>query len=393
MPRRSNLKAKASRKPVRRSTTKKWKGKSSVPQKPHEKRSRPTLTVVEGGQGQPAFEMMAEDFESSRVNTDLSVLRQPQSELAQEIAALAEGETVVAEIKSGKKGVDHIYRVNPYDLHFEEGLNPRDFTTPAMRDRVWSMAHSIAARGVEVPLDVRVSNGKLIIEGGETRWRATMHAIEFLGAKVEKLPVILTRPGTNDVDRKINQWTKNEAHQFLPLEEGKLFMDAVRLGTDIVEIARRIGKPEAYVKYRITLQELPEQMKKLVNGGTISPGFAIKVWHESGENTVKAMAVLNEGLEKAAETGGTRVMPKHLKSGGAGQRHSGGGRKSRSAPDTSESETGIVGERTLAFVGELKTKLLDAGGAISVSWLRERLEHFGLATPDDWRAPMVGDQQ
>jgi len=261
--------------------------------------------------------MMVDGFGIDKVMVDRDELRALRlSEAAVEVAAKAKGPQALAEIRSRKGGPDHVHRVNPYDLEFESGHNPRDFTTDAMRQRVMWITRSVAARGVRQPLDVYVKDGRLFVNGGETRWRSTMHALNFLGVRVERIPVIISQ-GESALDRMIGQWIGNDQIQFNPLESGKLFRDAVDLGADEAEIAHRIGKPKVYVQNRIKLLEMPKWLIDRVRDGTIKADTAYHdIWIQSGEDDNSAKRLLAGAVDSANEAGARRVMPKHIRNAG-----------------------------------------------------------------------------
>src|ERR1044072_1946891 len=138
-------------------------------------------------------------FDVTKVVIDRDRLRDLRiSEASIEVAEKALGDGASAEFKRG----DHVHKVNPYDLYFEDNHNPRDFTPMHMRERVVELTRSIAVRGVRTPLLIYVKGGRLYVNGGETRWRATLHALCFLNVRVERVPVIISQ-GENDIDRMI----------------------------------------------------------------------------------------------------------------------------------------------------------------------------------------------
>lgn len=82
-------------------------------------------------------------FDASMVIVDRDALRNLRvSEAANEIAAAAKGEDALKGFLGTKKGVAHIYQINPYDLMFEDDhFNPRNWNSPLFRDRVVEYAY------------------------------------------------------------------------------------------------------------------------------------------------------------------------------------------------------------------------------------------------------------
>lgn len=259
-------------------------------------------------------------FDASKVIVDRDKLRELRlSPAAQAVFEAAKGPDALAEIRSRKGGPDHVHRVNPYDLEFE-GLNPRDFSPESMRQRVADLARSIAARGVRTALSIYVKDNRLYVNGGETRWRATLHCLNFLNKRIERIPIIIST-NEDSVDRMIGQWIDNDQFPFTALESGKLFRDAIDLGAEVVEIAQRIGKPTSYVKERMRLLEMPRWLQEQVRTGAIRADTAYNdIWLPAGEDDKKARQMMSGAIDEANSAGAKRVMPRHIRSVGGGGR-------------------------------------------------------------------------
>jgi len=268
------------------------------------KRSRQAATISE---------VSASDL-LSQIITDRNALRDARlTEAARAVADKAQGgENVLAEIRKKHGGGVHVYRVNPYDLDFEDGINTRDFTPPDMQQRVVDLALSIAIEGVKQPLDIYPKGGRIYVNGGETRWRATMHVLNFLNVAVERIPIIIAQ-NQNDLDRAVNRWLGNDTNRFKPMEAALQLQQMRNLGADDYEISRRIGRPISFVRDHLKYLELPEWLKSDVASGKLSAPTAYKdFWLASGEDTDKAKAMLKQAAITQAETGSRRVMPRHI---------------------------------------------------------------------------------
>lgn len=255
-----------------------------------------------------------------QIIVDRDRLRQLRmSDAANTVAGMAKGDETLADIHRHKGGSKHIVMINPYDLHFEDKHNPRDFTTPQMRWRVASYADSIAERGVRVPLDTYVKANRVLVNNGDTRWRATLHAINFLNAPIKAIQCIITQ-GENDADRKISQWIGNDTYRFDPLAEAQLFRDFLDLGGEIGVFAKRIGHPASYITNRVRLLEMPRWLLEKVRDGTVPHRTAYeKIWLASGEQQPVARELLAASLvtakaeqsERGIDTP-TVVRPRHV---------------------------------------------------------------------------------
>lgn len=259
------------------------------------------------------------EFNVADVIVDRARLREVRlSPAAETVFGKAKGEGALEAVRTRKGGPDHVHRVNPYDLHIEDDHNPRDFDTPLMRERVAGYALSIATRGVRQPLDVYVKNGTLYINGGETRWRSTLHAINFLDVPVEGVPVIISH-GENEAERKINMWLGNDVNRFEPMAEARLFRSYVDLGGELRVFSQRIGRPMGFVNERIRLLEMPNWLQEKVVEGTVTPRTAMEeIWLPSGESEPKARQLLSASVKHAQAEGVATVRPRHVRAAEAG---------------------------------------------------------------------------
>jgi hypothetical protein len=256
---------------------------------------------------------------SECIITDRDKLRALRmSAASEEVSAKAKGDDALAEIRSHKGGSRHILMVNPYDVFFEEGYNPRDFTTPFMRERVAQYAASIAARGVREPLKLYIKSGRLFVDAGETRWRSTMHALNFFNRPIGGVPCTILQ-GENDAERKIGQWLGNDTLRFDPIAEAVLFRDYEDLGGDIAVFAKRIGLHESYLKQRIRLLEMPNWLQAQVKQGVVKHTTAYeKIWMESGQDNQVAKQLLAGSVTSAEQEGKTMVRPRHVRAAAEG---------------------------------------------------------------------------
>jgi len=246
----------------------------------------------------------------SKVVVDRDELRELRlTEAAANVFAQAKGEQALVEIRA-RKGGHLVHQINPYDLLFDDS-NPRDFSTPEMLERVVTLARSIKAQGVKTPLDVFIKGNSLMVNGGETRWRATMHTLNFLDVAVERIPVVISH-NQNDLDRTINKFVGNDQQRFKPIEAGKLFQQAVQLGGEPREIARRIGQTENYVRSRLALMGMPEWLKAKVSNNELRAEPAYNLWLRAGEDDETAKKLFADAAAFQQEQGSTRIMARHI---------------------------------------------------------------------------------
>ena len=160
---------------------------------------------------------------------------------------------------SGYEEID-IKQLNP------SPFQPRKiFNDEELRD----LSNSIKENGVLQPLIVReVSDNSYEIIAGERRWRAATQA----GLKT--IPVIV-RPVTDEEAVIIALVENIQREALTPLEEAEgLQKLSQTMGESQEEIAHMIGKSRSYVANSLRLNNLPEEIKKLLRNNKINAGIA-----------------------------------------------------------------------------------------------------------------------
>ena len=136
-------------------------------------------------------------------------------------------------------------------------------------EELQALADSIAAHGVLQPLAVRASGGGFYqIIAGERRWRAARMA------GLSEVPVVVLEAD----DRTVMELAlvENLQRQDLnPMEEAEGYQRLMKeYGLTQEEAAARVGKSRPAVANALRLLLLPEEVRSLVEDGTISAGHA-----------------------------------------------------------------------------------------------------------------------
>ena len=163
--------------------------------------------------------------------------------------------------------------------------NPGQPRTNFDEEELQSLADSIAEHGLLQPLVVReTGSGYYQIIAGERRWRASRLA------GLSEVPVVIL-----NVDEKTVMelaLVENLQRQDLnPMEEAggyQSLMDDYGLTQE--QIAKRVGKSRPAVANALRLLGLPDEVRKLVENGTLSAGHARAVLSLSGERLQKTAA-------------------------------------------------------------------------------------------------------
>ncbi len=265
------------------------------------------------------------EIDLEHIITDCPTLRVLATEAMGEFAAEALGDEQAIEDYT-KNGSTYVNMVHPLDLHISD-INPREFATTEMIQRVAEMTQSVAAHGVKEPLTAYVESGRLLIKSGETRWRATLHAWilhskGMLATPPTRLKVLMEASGTNNTERMLDVIIHNASKSLNPIEAAKNMKRAIELGMSEDDVAARLGKNKQYVTSHVLMLGMPQLVLNEVRSGALAATLAWKWWQESGENERALLARVFDAKDYATRTTAegepVRVMPKHdrARSGG-----------------------------------------------------------------------------
>jgi ParB family chromosome partitioning protein len=141
------------------------------------------------------------------------------------------------------------------------------------------LAETIRERGVKSPISVRESgNGRYIINHGARRYRASIIAGK------STIPAFIDNDYT-----KLDQVIENiQRENLTPREIADYIGYRVSHGAKKGELAKELGKSNAWISQHFSLLDLPEPIAKAMNAGKISDLTAIaelvKVYNKSPED-------------------------------------------------------------------------------------------------------------
>ena len=136
------------------------------------------------------------------------------------------------------------------------------------------LAASIATHGLIQPIRVRAAeqNGYIIV-CGERRYRA----VQLLG-QTEIEAIVDTAPADERAIFDLALSENIQREEMPPLDEAEAYKAAMQtLGGDAAAVAARFGKSEQYIYYRMKLNELIPDAKKLLRGNSITLGLAMEL--------------------------------------------------------------------------------------------------------------------
>jgi len=135
-------------------------------------------------------------------------------------------------------------------------------------DAIAELAESIRQKGILQPLLVRRINGGFELIAGERRFRAAQRA------GLDRVPVSVR--DADDVEMLEMALIENIQRENLnPLEEARAYrrlMDEFHLTQD--EVAQQVGKDRSTVANTVRLLQLPAEVQREIERGTLSAGHA-----------------------------------------------------------------------------------------------------------------------
>lgn len=196
-----------------------------------------------------------------------------------------------------------LYGVNPLIIEEELGFNLRDYDDPEVIEHIESLCQSYMA-GLYVPPPIaRIDDdGRVVVIEGHCRIRAIKKAIER-GANIPFIDVLPFRG--NDAERVQLMLRSAQGLSLKPLKVALGYLRLRRMGHEVAEIAKSMGKSTAHVEQMLVLANANSDVHALVSSGAVNTYAAIEVVRKHGE---KAGAVLqdlingNEGKAKKVVT-------------------------------------------------------------------------------------------
>lgn len=176
-------------------------------------------------------------------------------------------------------------------------INASDFKRLVFSE-IPELARSIAGRGQEMPMTVRVAkdgNSEVCyITDGCRRFLAMGYANDKLDAKITQA-VCKTEPkGTTDEGRVLLQMASNEGVRFTQLEMGIGFERLQAAGWSLAKMAEQSHKSKTWVADCLALAADPEAIKAAVSAGKIKPATAKKL--RSADEQTKQDTLLQADL-------------------------------------------------------------------------------------------------
>lgn len=174
------------------------------------------------------------------------------------------------------------------------------------------LAQSIKEKGILQPIIVRkAGDGTFRIVAGERRWRAATIA------GLKKVPVIIKDTDPSD-SLEIALIENIQREDLNPIETAEAFQRLMKeFNLTQEELSAKVGKERATVANYLRLLKLPDEIKDLINKGSLSMGHARAILAVEGKtNQVElARTIVTRGLSvREAESLSKRVSRPKKKS-------------------------------------------------------------------------------
>lgn len=131
------------------------------------------------------------------------------------------------------------------------------------------LADSIREKGILQPLLVRKTNGNFELIAGERRLRAAQVA------GLHDVPAIVMDQMTDTESFQLALVENIQREDLTPIEEAEAYRRLMQSGSMTQEeLASRIGKDRSTISNSLRLLTLPEQVRDMINDGTISASHA-----------------------------------------------------------------------------------------------------------------------
>jgi ParB family chromosome partitioning protein len=168
------------------------------------------------------------------------------------------------------------------------------FDTKALHE----LAASISENGLIQPITVRADRkaGHYIIVAGERRWRAHCLLRDSGTKGFASIVCNVVKPGSK-ADTRIKQIVENVARADMTiLEEADALSQLVtEFGLTEEEIAKRLGLAPFRVKWRLQLQNLTPEIRKMVEGDQLDRQQAMEVSRLHHRDQARIVRMINRG--------------------------------------------------------------------------------------------------
>jgi ParB-like chromosome segregation protein Spo0J len=206
---------------------------------------------------------------------------------------------------SGATKTGKMYMVDLDGITIAPGFNLRVTDTPDYREGIRELADSMKAEGYYDSQPIGVfpaevgDETRLVLISGHRRYEAAKLAASE-GADITRLPVVLKKPGSSDMDLAVSLWKENIGVRPTILERAVLANRMMKTGMDDDDIAARLGVTNKHVRDMKTIINAPKGVRDLIRDNKLAAYEAIAQLRKdpTGNKIMEAAAKIEA---KAAE--------------------------------------------------------------------------------------------
>lgn len=199
------------------------------------------------------------------------------------------------------------YQIETERFEVEENHNPRNYDLPENRAHLDRLKLSIRKHGVETPVKVRFSGGKIIIVDGECRWRSCMEILAEEPDNEFAKSIPATKEDGNEIERLRVALTANDGKPLSEWELGNAYKRFLKMGKDEAWVSEELGVDVKNVKMCIELSNAPLAVQEMLSTLSVSPAAAVHAVRVHGDN---ASFVLKQKVEEAREKAAAKPSKK-----------------------------------------------------------------------------------
>lgn len=189
-------------------------------------------------------------------------------------------------VASGETGAGGILYLDINEIAPNENQPRKEFN----EEKIDELAASIEAYGLIQPIILRKTEQGYEIVAGERRWRAARKA------NLKKVPCIV-KELTEEENMVISIIENMQREDLNPIEEAEALQQMLeRFELSQEQVSRSVGKSRSYIANSLRLLKLPEEVRRMVQGGELSNGHGRAILAISDEK--KQVAVAKRAVEQ-----------------------------------------------------------------------------------------------
>lgn len=174
------------------------------------------------------------------------------------------------------------------------------FNVRSVFEGIEDLAQSLLENGQEQPGKVDVmADGTFVLTDGARRYKA-LKINQEKGYEVFFLATV-NKKQTTEEQRIIQMFTTQDACPLKPFEVGRLIERLISLGWKQTDVAKKIGRTDAYVSQMLSYSREPQSVKSLVEAGTMTVTTVLDLQKKIPDQDEREKAILGAVRESKQE--------------------------------------------------------------------------------------------